>query len=90
MQFANSVKRLLFDLTKTPFLKCLISIYRSIVEVLNDHSLFTESNLGDYFLSYVHFYSGGHFSELAAAARYSGQVNYPYCSKSKLVISALC
>ena len=39
MQFVNSMKRLVFDLTKIPFLKCLISIYRLIVEVLNDQNL---------------------------------------------------
>ena len=62
------MKRLVFDLTKIPFLKCLISIYRLIVEVMNDQNLLTESNLGYWFLSYVQFYSGGHFSEQAAAA----------------------
>ena len=46
LQFVNSVKRLVSDLTKIPFLKCLISIYRLIDEVLNDQHLFTESNLG--------------------------------------------
>ena len=45
LQFVNSVKHLAFDLTKIPFLKRLISISRLIVEVLNDHNLFTESNL---------------------------------------------
>ena len=35
VQFANSVKRLVFDLTKIPFLKCLIGITRLKVEVLN-------------------------------------------------------
>ena len=39
LQFVNSVKRLVFDLTNTLFLKRLISIPRLIVEVLN---LFTE------------------------------------------------
>ena len=63
------MKRLVLDLTKIPFLKCLISMYRLIVEVLKDQNLFTESNLGDWFSSYVQFYSGGHFSERAAAAR---------------------
>ena len=66
LQSVNSVKRLVFDLTKTPFVKCLVSI---IVAILNDQNLFTESNLGDWFSSYVQFYSGGHFSERAAAAR---------------------
>ena len=69
LQFINSVKRSVFDLTKVPFLKCLISIYRLIVEVLNDQNLLTEWNLGDWFSSYVQFYSGGHFSERAAAAQ---------------------
>ena len=41
----NSVKRLVFDLTKIPFLKHLIGISCLIVEVLNDQNLFTESNL---------------------------------------------
>ena len=69
LQFVNSVKSLVFDSTKIPFLKCLIGIYRLIVEVLNDQNLFPESNLGDWFSSYVQFYSGGHFSERGAAAR---------------------
>ena len=69
LQFVNPVKRLVFDLTKIAFLKCLISIYGLIVEVLNDQNRFTESNLGDWFLSYVQFYSGGHFSKRAAATQ---------------------
>ena len=63
------MKRLVFDLTKISFLKRLIGISRLIVEVLNDQNLFTESNLVNWFLSYVQFCSGGHFSEWAAAAR---------------------
>ena len=62
------MNRLIFDLTKIPFIQCLISIYRVIVEVLIDQNLFTESNLGDWFSSFVQFYSAGHFSEPAAAA----------------------
>ena len=62
LQFVNSVKRLVFDLPKIPFPKCLISISRLIVEVLNDKNLFTESNLADRFSSYVQFCSGCHFS----------------------------
>ena len=46
-QFVNSVKCLIFDLTKMPFLKRLIGISRLIVEVLNDQNLFTESNLAN-------------------------------------------
>ena len=53
LQFVNSVKRLVFDLTKIPFVKYLINIYRLIVEVLTDQNRFTESNLGDWFSSYV-------------------------------------
>ena len=63
------MKRLLFDLTKIPFLKRLIGIPRLIVEVLTDQNLLTESNLAKWFSSYVQFCSGGHFSELAEAAR---------------------
>ena len=63
------MKRLVFDLTKIPFFKRLIGISRVIVEVLNDLNLFTESNLASWFLSYVQFCSGGHFSERAEAAR---------------------
>ena len=63
------MKRLVFDLTKIPFLKRLIGISRLIVEVLNDQTLFTELNLGDWFSSYVQFCSGSHFSERAEAAR---------------------
>ena len=69
LQFVNSVKRLVFDLTKIPFLKRLISISRLIVEVLNNQNLFSESNLANWFSSYVQFCSGGHFSERAEAAR---------------------
>ena len=32
-----------------------------IVKVLKGQNLFTESNLGDWFSSYVQFYSGGHY-----------------------------
>ena len=70
------MKRLVFDLMKLSFLKCLVSIYRLIVEVLNDQDLFTESNLGDCFSGYVQFYSGGYFSERAAPARWSEKVNH--------------
>ena len=62
------MKRLVLDLTKISLLKYLISIHRLIVQLLNDQNLFTESNVGDWFSSYVQFYSGGHFSERAAAA----------------------
>ena len=68
LQFVNLVKCLVFDLTKIPFLKCLISVHDLILEVLSDQNLFTESNLGNWFSSYVQFYLGGHFSERAAAA----------------------
>ena len=43
------MKRLVFDSTKIPFLKRLISISRLIGEVLNDQNLFTESNLANWF-----------------------------------------
>ena len=69
MQFVNSMKRLVFDLTKIQFSKRLIGISRSIVEVLNDQNLFTESNLANWFSSYIQFCPGGHFSERAEAAR---------------------
>ena len=65
MQFVNSVKRLILDLTKIPFLKRLIGISRLITGVLNDQNLITESNLANWFSSYVQFCSGGHFSERA-------------------------
>ena len=57
LQFVNSVKRLVFDLTKISFLKGLIGISRLIVEVLNDQNLFTESNFASWFSSYVEFCS---------------------------------
>ena len=63
------MKRLVFDLTKILFLKRFIGICRLIVEVLNDQNLFTESNLPNWFSSYVQFWSGGRFSERAEAAR---------------------
>ena len=69
MQFVNTVKRLVFDLTKLPFLKRLIGISRLIVEVLDDQNPFTESNLANWFSSYVQLCSGDHFSEPAEAAR---------------------
>ena len=59
------MKRSVFDLKKIPFLERLIGISRLIVEVLNDQNLFTESNAANWFLSYVQFCSGGHFSERA-------------------------
>ena len=63
------MKRLVFDLTKIPFLKCLIGISRLIVEVLNDQNLFTVSNLAKWFSSYVQICADGDFSERAEAAR---------------------
>ena len=63
------MKRLVFDLTKIPFLKRFIVISRLIAEVLNDQNLFTESNLANWFSSYIQFRSSGHFSERAEAAR---------------------
>ena len=38
-----------------------------MIEVLDDQNLFTESNLGNWFMSYVQFCSGLHFSERAEA-----------------------
>ena len=70
------MKRLVFDLMKISFLKILIGISRLIVEILNDQSLFTESNLANWFSSYVQFCSGGHFSERAEAARQCRTMNY--------------
>ena len=58
------MKRLVFDLTKIPFLKRLIDISRLIVEVLNDRNLFRESSLANWFSIYVQFCSG-HFSKRA-------------------------
>ena len=63
------MKRSIFDLTKIPFLKRLIGISRLIAEVLNDHNLCTESNLANWFSSYVQFCSGDHFSERAETAQ---------------------
>ena len=37
LQFVNTVKHLVFNLTKIPSLKRLIGISRLIVEVLEDH-----------------------------------------------------
>ena len=68
LQFVNLAKRLVFDLTEIPFFKCLINIYRLIAKVLNDQNLFTESNLVNWFSSYVQFCSGGHFSKRAEPA----------------------
>ena len=62
------MKRLLFDLTKIPFLKRLIGKSRLIVEVLNDQNLLAESNLANWLLGYVQVCTGRHFSERAEAA----------------------
>ena len=62
------MKHLVFDLTKMKFLKHLISVPHLIVEVLNDQNPFRELDLAHWFLSYVQFCSGGHFSEQAKAA----------------------
>ena len=70
------MKRLVFDLTKIPFLKRLISISSLIVEILNDQNLFTESNLTGWFSSYAQFSSDSHFSERAQAARWSGKMSH--------------
>ena len=70
------MKLSVFDFTKIPFLKRLIGISRLIVEVLNDQNPFTESNVSNWFSSYVQFCSGGHFSERAEAARYCGEMNH--------------
>ena len=70
------MKRLVFDLTKILFLKRLIGIFRLIVEVLNDQNLFTESNLVNWFSSYVQFYPRGHFSERAETAQEYGKMNH--------------
>ena len=76
LQFVNSVKRLVFDLKKMPFVERLSSIFHLIVEALDDQNLFTESNLAKWFSSYVQFCSGGHFSERAEAARPCGKMNH--------------
>ena len=65
------MKRLVFDLAKVQLLKRLIGISHLMAEVLNDQNLFTESNLANWFSSYVQFCSGGHFSVRAEAARWS-------------------
>ena len=70
------MKRLVFDVTKIPFLKRLIGISRLIIEVFNDQNLLTELNLANWFSSYVQFCSGGHFSERAEAARECGKMNH--------------
>ena len=67
---------MVFDLTKIPLLKCSVIIYRLIAEVFHDQNIFTELKLGDWFLSYVQFCSGGHFSERVEAARQSGKMNH--------------
>ena len=72
------MKRLVFDLTKIPFLKRLIGIFHLTVEVLNDKNLFTELNLVNWFSSYVQFCSDSHFSERAEAAQQCGKMNHLY------------
>ena len=46
LQFVNSLKRLVLDLTKVPFLKRLISIPHLIVDVLNNQNLFYRIKFG--------------------------------------------
>ena len=70
------MKRLVFDLTKIQFLKRLIGTSRLIVKVVDNPNFFTESNLANWFSSYVQFCSGGHFSERAEAARLCEKMNY--------------
>ena len=62
------MKRLVFDLTKITFLKRLISMYYLVFEALSEQNLFTESNLDDWFSSYVQFFFKWSFIERAAAA----------------------
>ena len=47
-----------------------------IVEILKNQNLFKESNLANWFSSYVQFCSGGHFSERAEAARKCGKMHH--------------
>ena len=84
----NSAKRLVFDLRKIPILKRLIGISRLIVEVLDDQNLFTESNLANWFSSYVQFCSGGRFSERAEAVRQCGKMNHLNQTKKQLLVTA--
>ena len=45
LQFVILVKCLVFDLTEVPFLKCLISTYCLIGEVLNDQNVFIQNRI---------------------------------------------
>ena len=71
LQFVNSVKRLVFDLMKTPFLKRLRGTSRLIVEVLDDQNPFTESNLANWFSSYAQYCSGGRSFLRTSCVKYS-------------------
>ena len=62
-------KILAIDLNENTIPQTFNQYISSTVEVVNDQNLFTESNLADWFSSYVQFCSGGHFSERAEAAR---------------------
>ena len=62
-------KILAIDLNENTIPQTFNQYISSIVEVVNDQNLFTESNLANWFSSYVQFCSGGHFSERAEAAR---------------------
>ena len=72
LQFVNSVKRLVLDLTKILFLKRLIGISRFIVEVLNDQKLFTESNLANWFRVKADFLS---WQKLLATIFFSKEIS---------------
>ena len=75
-----------------PFLKSLIVISRLLVEVLDDQNLFTESNLANWFLTFVQISSGGHFSERAEAVRWCGKMNHlnEQAVHEKLVLGHTC
>ena len=51
-------------------------MYRLIAKVLNDQNLFTESNLVNWFSSYVQHCSDGNFSKRAEAALQCGKMNH--------------
>ena len=50
--------------------------FNTKAKVLNDQNLFKESNLVNWFSSYVQFCSGGHFSKRAEAALQCGKLNH--------------
>ena len=72
----NSMKSLIFDLTKILLPKRLVLTCSLIAKVMHCQILFTEMKSSYWFLSYVQFYLGSHFLSCALAAHLSEKMNH--------------